>query len=121
MARNQQFWFAKRLIFPLLALAIFPLAQIARGSQDLQGIGVADIDRSVQPGDDFYRYSNRRWLATAVIPPDRPSIGVFARLTELSDQRTAALIEDLAKSGASTPGGKKNRRPLSRLHERGWN
>jgi len=107
MVPNQQVWFGKRWICLLLILAIAPLAQTARGSEDLHGIGVTDIDRSVQPGDDFYRYSNGHWLSTAVIPADRSSISVFARLTELSDHRTAALIEDLVKSGASTPGEKR--------------
>jgi predicted metalloendopeptidase len=29
------------------------------------------MDRSVKPGDDFYRYANGDWLKRAEIPPDR--------------------------------------------------
>jgi len=103
MTVNQQRWSGKRMVLLLLSLAIAAPAQISTGSQDLSGIVVADMDRSVQPGDDFYRYANGHWLATAVIPGDRSAVSVFAQLTELSDHRTAALIEDLVKSGASTP------------------
>ncbi len=72
------------------------------------GIAVADMDRSVEPGDDFYLYSNGSWLKRTVIPPDRASVSVFSMLDRLSNRRVAALIEDVAKSSErSTPGTRK--------------
>ena len=64
------------------------------------GIAVANMDRAVKPGDDFYQYSNGDWIKRTEIPPDRGGIGVFTALSELSDKRTAALIEEMAKGGA---------------------
>ncbi len=107
MACNQSLSSGKRLVALVLTLAMGAPAQISTGSQDVHGIALADMDRSVQPGDSFYRYSNGHWLATVVIPPDRSSVSVFAQLSELSDRRTAALVEDLVKSGASTPADKR--------------
>lgn len=64
------------------------------------GIAVANMDHTVKPGDDFYQYANGDWIKRTEIPPDRGGIGVFTGLAELSDKRTAALIEEMAKGGA---------------------
>jgi putative endopeptidase len=65
------------------------------------GIVVDNMDRSVKPGDDFYQYADGEWTKRTVIPPDRGAVGVFTSLSDLSNQRTAALIEEAAKAGAS--------------------
>jgi predicted metalloendopeptidase len=57
------------------------------------GVDLAGMDRSVQPGDDFFRFANGHWLATAEIPPDRASWGTGGELSELTNQRNKALIE----------------------------
>ena len=79
------------------------LASYARDTpqQDTHGIVVANMDRSVKPGDNFFEYANGDWIKRTVIPPDRSRIGVFSTLADLSDKRTAALIEEAAKGGAS--------------------
>ena len=59
------------------------------------------MDRSVKPGDNFYEYCNGDWIKRTEIPPDRSRIGVFSTLADLSDKRTAALIEEAAKSGGA--------------------
>ena len=66
--------------------------------QDSHGINVGNMDRSAKPGDNWYDYCNGDWLKRTEIPPDRSRIGVFSGLADLSDKRTAALIEDAAKS-----------------------
>ncbi len=44
------------------------------------GIAVANMDRMVTPGDDFYDYANGAWIARTEIPPDRAGMGVFTYL-----------------------------------------
>jgi putative endopeptidase len=73
--------------------------------QETHGIAVANMDRSVKPGEDFYEYVNGDWIKRTEIPPDRGRIGVFSSLADLSDKRTAALIEDAAKAGAPAGSG----------------
>jgi putative endopeptidase len=73
--------------------------------QETHGISAADMDTSVKPGDDFYRYANGAWLKRTEIPPDRASVGVFSNLADLSNKRRAALIEELAKSNAPAGSG----------------
>src|SRR5271165_1762567 len=68
---------------------------------ETHGIVVANMDPSVKPGDNFFEYANGDWIKRTTIPPDRSRIGVFSTLADLSDKRTAALIEEAAKGGAS--------------------
>ncbi len=64
----------------------------------VHGINAAHMDRSVNPGDDFYDYANGEWLKRVEIPPDRAEFGVFTPLMDLSNERTRGIIEELAKS-----------------------
>jgi putative endopeptidase len=57
-----------------------------------------DTDRSVKPGDDFYRYANGGWLKTVAIPAGRPSYDTRAILTEKAAQQVRDLIQDAASA-----------------------
>ncbi len=62
------------------------------------GIDQTAMDKTVAPGDDFYRYVNGKWMDRTEIPADRASWGGFAILRDLSDQRTRLVIEEAAKA-----------------------
>ncbi len=64
------------------------------------GVDLDGMDRSVKPGDDFYKFVNGNWDAKTEIPADRSSWGGFAVLRNLSDERTRAIIEGSAKQNA---------------------
>ena len=70
-------------------------------SRDMHGVAVANMDPAIKPGDDFFRYANGGWLGRAEIPPDRAEVGVNTELEDLTNQHTAALIEEMAKSNAA--------------------
>ena len=82
----------------LLALAGLA-ATVAAAHGDTQrpmfgtwGVDLATIDKSVKPGDDFFRYVNGNWLKTATIPDDRSSTGSFQDLQILSEQRMKEIV-----------------------------
>ena len=64
------------------------------------GIDTAQMDRSVEPGDDFFRYVNGTWLSTFAIPPDKASYGAFDLLNDKAEADVRALIEALSKAPA---------------------
>jgi endothelin-converting enzyme/putative endopeptidase len=101
----------KRLIVTvvvLLAVSLIALSAEKPAPQaQTHGIAVNNLDRSVVPGDNFYLYANGDWIKRTVIPPDRPGVGVFTRLSDTANKRTAALIEEAAKSSA--PAGSSER------------
>jgi putative endopeptidase len=103
----------EHVVFSAIFIALFAAqAQQAPGQQN-HGIAVADLDPSVKPGDDFFRYCNGAWLKRAEIPPDRGSISIFSALDDISEKRTAALIEEIAKSHAA---GSTGARKIADLH-----
>jgi putative endopeptidase len=67
------------------------------------GFDAAGMDRSVKPGDDFYKYANGTWDATTTIPSDRTRYGNFDKLAELSEARTKAIITEAADSKSTDP------------------
>lgn len=74
---------------------------------ETHGIVVANIDRSVEPGNDFYGFANGDWIKRSEIPPDRAGIDVFTKLGDLSNTRTKDLIEEIAKSDAAAGSGER--------------
>jgi putative endopeptidase len=83
-----------------LALAAMCSLSLAADSGD-HGLDFAGIERSVAPGDDFFRYANGNWLAKTEIPSDRSSWGSGAELTELTLKRTNELIRAADASAAA--------------------
>ena len=102
---------ARRLVNALGVVAWALLAASAQDSakpaQEVHGIRVANMDLTVKPGDDFYDYSNGAWIKRTQIPPDRGAVTVFSTLSELSNKRTAALIEEVAKANAPAGSGQR--------------
>jgi predicted metalloendopeptidase len=71
------------------------------------GVNVAAMDRSVAPGDDFFRYVNGAWLEATAIPADKPSYGVGAILVDATRKRTAALIQEAAARSSQSEDARK--------------
>ena len=66
------------------------------------GVDLAQMDRSVSPGDNFFQYVNGAWLKTAEIKPDRSRTGSFDDLLLLSESRMQDIADGLlVKSGPS--------------------
>ena len=86
--------------FVVVCVAVGTIAACAQnaGAPDPHGVSLANMDRSVKPGDDFYRFANGNWIKHTELPGDRAGIDVFSRLADLSDKRAADLIAEIAKS-----------------------
>src|SRR5687768_9197900 len=57
------------------------------------GIDLAGMDRSVKPGDDFFRYVNGKWADSTEIPADRTSFGSFLILRDLSEKQVRTILD----------------------------
>jgi putative endopeptidase len=69
---------------------IDPAAAIRYGKW---GFDIAGMDRTVKPGDDWFRFVNGAWAKNTTIPADRSSYGAFAVLRDLSEARLRKLVE----------------------------
>lgn len=68
------------------------------------GIDKANMDLTVRPQDNFYRYVNGAWLNKSEIPGDKTSIGSFYDLRDEADDNVKAIIEELAATKNLTMG-----------------
>src|SRR6266498_4763841 len=68
------------------------------------GVDLDAMDKSVKPGDDFFRYVNGKWASTAQIPADKTSFGSFAMLRDLSELRVHEILERFAADKNLKPG-----------------
>jgi predicted metalloendopeptidase len=73
--------------------------QQAQGTE--AGINLAAMDKSVVPGDDFFRYANGSWVKNTQIPDDRSSIGAFYIADKERERQTRELFDQLLKSNPS--------------------
>src|SRR5207344_2404982 len=84
-----------RTVMPvvLVASAVFLSVGAAPVAQNVY---TQDMDRSIKPGDDFYRYANGGWLKAEAIPAGQSSFDNRAILTERTGERVRSLIQDAA-------------------------
>jgi putative endopeptidase len=68
------------------------------------GIDLAGMDRSVKPGDDFFRFVNGKWADTTPIPPDKARYGAFDALRDTSEIRVREILDRWAADKTLVPG-----------------
>jgi putative endopeptidase len=87
------FLFTTTIAFAEDAKPATPAAPITAQRYGTWGIDLDGMDRSVKPGDDFFKYVNGKWAATTQIPADKSGYGAFAVLGDLSEARVHALLD----------------------------
>ena len=82
-----------------------PVARAADGKAAIGawGVDLTAMDRSIAPGDDFFRHTGGTWMKNTQIPPDRSRWGSFNLLAAKSETDVRAVLEDAAKAPL-TPG-----------------
>ncbi|HWU72828.1 MAG TPA: M13 family metallopeptidase [Sphingomonas sp.] len=64
------------------------------------GVDYASMDKSVKPGDDFFRYAEGTWLKTAPIAPDKARAGYNYDMPDESEAEVRKLVEDAGPAPA---------------------
>ncbi|WP_271405547.1 M13 family metallopeptidase [Tenacibaculum soleae] len=64
-----------------------------------QGIILENMDTSVKPTDDFFRYVNGSWLDKTEIPADRTSWGGFGELRKKTDADVLVILNKAIEEG----------------------
>jgi putative endopeptidase len=101
------------MLILLVALRNAPM-KAADATTPGHGLDIVAMDKTVNPGDDFYMYANGNWMKTTTIPADRASYGVFTILEEAANKRTAELIRN---AGASKPAGGTEARKIADYYD----
>ena len=64
-------------------------------------LDLTDMDQSVNPCTDFYRYSCGGWLKKNPIPSDQSGWSVYQKLTQDNERFLWGILEDTAKPNAA--------------------
>ena len=89
----------------LVLLALFAAApaysqnqtESAQTKQELRVFDPSLIDTSMNPCENFYRYSCNGWFKRNPLPPDQTSYGRFTELFELNRLHLKQILEDASK------------------------
>ena len=69
----------------------------AQTAHELRVFDPSLIDKSVDPCENFYRYSCNGWFKRNPLPPDQTSYGRFTELFELNRLHLKQILEDASK------------------------
>ncbi|MGH8212588.1 MAG: peptidase, partial [Rhodanobacteraceae bacterium] len=99
-------------VFKPVALAI-ALALSTGSAFAASNFDMNDLNKNINPCQDFNDYVNAKWLADNPIPADRSSWGAFDKLAEDSLNTQHQIVEDAAKNAAKS-------KPASIEQKIGW-
>ena len=93
----------RKLIIPaaltvVLAACSPPTAEQAPAETEnlASGLELANMDKTIRPGDDFFMYMNGAWIDQTEIPADKGSYGGFAILADEAQENLRVIIEESA-------------------------
>src|SRR6185369_10270087 len=78
-------------------------ASLASPKYGTWGFDTSGMDRSVKPGDDFFKFANGKWAERTEIPADRTRFGNFDKLSVLSEARQHAILDDAVAGKLADP------------------
>ena len=79
----------------VLAVALLPCLGVS-AQNEKHGLNRADMDVTVNPGDNFYQYAGGGWMKANPLKPEYPSFGVFNELAERNRDQLKELFDNLA-------------------------
>ena len=105
------------ILFSLLFSAIAHASPGFAMEPIVQPNPLSDMDLSVDPAVDFYRYANGGWLDRAVIPADLPALDTMTMLDGQTRMQLVTLLEEAASDPAVLTGSDEGK--AVRLYQQG--
>ena len=68
------------------------------------GFDLANLDRSVSPCDDFYKFADGGWMKNNPVPADRSTWATYSKLMDRNEEELHGILEEAAKDKSATPG-----------------
>ena len=59
---------------------------------------IQGIDSSINPGDNFFMYVNKKWNDTAQIPPSQPGVGAYMFMNYPQRLRLQGILDSVSKA-----------------------
>ena len=87
---NKKFW------LPVMAFTMLAASCQTGGDKLKSGIQVENMDTTVAPGADFYRYACGTWIKNHPLTAEYARYGTFDALIENNQKQLRELIEEIA-------------------------
>src|SRR5579863_5971105 len=84
------------LFAALLSVPVWCQSSTEKRGAELKVFDPSLIDKSIDPCDNFYRFSCNGWLQRNPLPPDQTSYGRFTELFELNRLHLKEILEQAA-------------------------
>ena len=91
----------KKILFSLAAFMLMTTACTTQ--QQTTGIDLANLDTTVAPGTDFYRFATGGWTDSHPLTAEYARFSSFDQLAENNKVQLRELIENTAESLCSEP------------------
>jgi putative endopeptidase len=86
------------IIISLICALGLLAAQQSQMEQNPAPLDPKNMDTSVKPGDDFFRYANGTWIKRTEIPPEYSRWGAFNELIERNNDALHTIAEKASKT-----------------------
>ena len=67
-------------------------------------IELGNMDKSINPADDFFRYCNNNWLKNNPIPEEYTSFGAFTEIDQRNEKLIQSIIDEVSNDTNATQG-----------------
>src|ERR1700687_2866082 len=81
------------ILIPLICATGLRAATPPQSEQNPPPLDPKNMDTSVKPGDDFFRYANGAWIKRTEIPPEYSRWGAFNELIEHNNDALHVIAE----------------------------
>ena len=99
---NKQFKF---IFVAIIAVALVTSCNVAKKDENaVPAIDAKNMDTTVNPGEDFFRYANGGWMKNNPIPEEKSRYGAFDELAENNLKQIRGLVEEAAKNTSAAKG-----------------
>lgn len=83
---------------PMLMMAVAPvLGTDAKGGVSKSGLDLSNLDRSVRPADDFYKFATGGWQKLNPLPAAYSRFGSFDMLQENVNKQVSSILTELTR------------------------
>ena len=89
-------------------VSFFAPADVGGASADdasaAHGFDLANLDRTISPCDDFYKFVDGGWMKNNPIPANRAAWNVANKLRDHNEQAIRQIVEEAAAEKSAAPG-----------------
>ncbi len=73
-------------------------------AETIPAIDLANMDTTIKPGDDFFRFANNNWLKNNPLPDEYTTYGAFAELDNKSNEQINEIITEVSADSTAQHG-----------------